>query len=387
MDLTRRSYLGGMGAALGAGMLPETAAAQAKSLPGLPSTMIWSVYDVGASGYVEASAVADALGKVYGTRVRLQPSGTSIGRIQPLKERRVSYGWLATEVFFAAEGLYEYASPNWGPQDLRCLLGRVNALSVVTTKTSGIKTLQDMKGKRYAYAKANTSVNAKVEPILEAAGLSYKDFEIIEFPSYGAIAEGAGRRQGRLRRRRARDGDAARAGSEPVRHQLDRAARIRQGPLGEDPADHPAGLAPQRNVRRRNHQREPEGGHGLSLPDDHRLCRRQGRRGLRASPRRSSTTTNSTSRRRPIMERWEVSKSGAYPMDAPFHDGAIKLLKEKNIWTAEHQKWQDGIVKRQGLLRQGWADMMAKEPAAKGADAAKLLELWTPRRAEILKSL
>ena len=57
---------------------------------------------------------------------------------------------------------------------------------------------------------------------------------------------------------------------------------------------------------------------------------------------------------------------------APFHDGAIKLLKEKNVWTPEHQKWQDGIVKRQGLLRQGWADMIAKEPAAKGADAAKL---------------
>jgi hypothetical protein len=30
---------------------------------------------------------------------------------------------------------------------------------------------------------------------------------------------------------------------------------------------------------------------------------------------------------------------------------------------------------------------MMKEPAAKGADNAKLLELWTPRRAEILKSL
>jgi hypothetical protein len=31
--------------------------------------------------------------------------------------------------------------------------------------------------------------------------------------------------------------------------------------------------------------------------------------------------------------------------------------------------------------------MMAKDAAAKGAEAAKLLELWTPRRAEILKSL
>lgn len=89
----------------------------------------------------------------------------------------------------------------------------------------------------------------------------------------------------------------------------------------------------------------------------------------------------------PVMEGWEISKAGAYTMDAPFHDGAIRYLKEKGVWSADHQKRQDGIVKRQSLLRQGWAEMMAKEPAAKGADAAKLLELWTPRRAEILKSI
>ncbi len=89
----------------------------------------------------------------------------------------------------------------------------------------------------------------------------------------------------------------------------------------------------------------------------------------------------------PIMPRWEVSKSGAYPMDAPFHNGSIKYLKEKGIWSPDHQKWQDAIMKRQGLLRQAWADMMAKDPAAKGAEPAKLLSLWMPRRAEVLKSL
>jgi hypothetical protein len=88
----------------------------------------------------------------------------------------------------------------------------------------------------------------------------------------------------------------------------------------------------------------------------------------------------------PIMERWEVKNSGSFPMDAPFHDGAIKLLKEKNVWTPEHQKWQDGIVKRHKMLREAWATMM-KEPAASGADTAKLQEMWMPRRAEILKSL
>ncbi len=146
-----------------------------RQMPNLPSTMIWSVYDVGASGYVEASAIADALGKAYGTRVRLQLLAHR-WRILPVKERRVSHGWLATEVFFAAEGLFEYAAPNWGPQDLRCLLGRrVNSLSICVTKSSGIKKLSDSKAKRTPIAKANTSVNAKIEPILDAAGISYKD--------------------------------------------------------------------------------------------------------------------------------------------------------------------------------------------------------------------
>jgi uncharacterized protein len=386
MDLTRRGYLGGMGAAIGAGMLPETAVAQAKTLPGLPSTMIWSVYDVGASGYVEASAVADALGKVYGTRVRLQPSGTSIGRIQPLKERRVSYGWLATEVFFAAEGLYEYASPTWGPQDLRCLLGRVNALSVVTTKTSGIKTFQDMKGKRYAYAKANTSVNAKVEPILEAAGLSYKDFEIVEFPSYGASLKALV------------EGKADCAGAAPATVTL---RELEASSYGINWIELPASdkdlwAKIQRTIPLASPLNETFGA-GISKENPKAVM----------GYRYPMITTYADTKDEevyaltkaivdnyelykpasPIMERWEVNKSGAYPMDAPFHDGAIKFLKEKNVWTADHQKWQDGIVKRQSLLRQGWADMMAKDPAAKGADAAKLLALWTPRRAEILKSL
>ena len=185
MDITRRTYLGGMGAALGAGVLGTEALAQEK-LPGLASTLIWSVYDVGASGYVEASAVADAMGKKYGTRVRLQPSGTSIGRLLPLKQRRATHGWLATEVYFASEALYEYASPDWGPQDLRTLLGRVNTLSIAVTEKSGIKTFADLKGKRYAIAKANTSVNAKVEPLFAAAGISLNDMQLVEFPSYGA---------------------------------------------------------------------------------------------------------------------------------------------------------------------------------------------------------
>lgn len=385
MEISRRGYLGGMGAALGASLLPGAAAAQ-QTLPGLPSTLIWSVYDVGASGYVEASAVADALGKTYGTRVRLQPSGTSIGRLLPLKQRRATHGWLAQEVYFAAEGLYEYAAQDWGPQDLRTTLGRVNTLSIVATKVSGIKTFADLKGKRYAIAKANTSVNAKVQPLFDAAGVSLNDMQLVEFPSYGATMKAL------------IEGKADAAGASPHTVTL---KELEASPNGiqwiEIPKSDtelwekfqkalPLASPYHEDLGAGISKDKPVWMMGFKYPmitvyadakDDE----------VYAVTKAVAENYDLYKDASPIMPRWELSKSGGYPMDAPFHDGAIKYLKEKGVWSPEHQTWQDGIMKRQGLLRQAWADMMAKEPAAKGADPAKLTELWTPRRAEVLKSL
>lgn len=385
MTLTRRGYLGGMGAAVGATLLPGSAGAQ-QTLAGLPSTMIWSVYDVGASGYVEASAVADALGRTYGSRVRLQPSGTSIGRLQPLKQRRATHGWLATEVYFAAEGLYEYASADWGPQDLRTLLGRVNTVSVVTTKVSGIKTFADLKGKRYAIAKANTSVNAKLDPLFAAAGISLNDMQLIEFPSYGATMKAL------------IEGKADAAGASPHTVSL---KELEASPNGINWIEIPKSDTVlwekfQKALPLVSPYHEDL---GAGITKDKPVWMMGFRYPMitvyaDAKDEETYAVTKAVVENyplykdaSPIMPRWEVSNSGAYPMDAPFHTGAIKYLTEKGIWSPAHQKWQDALMKRQGMLRTGWADLMTKEPAAKGADPAKLTELWTPRRAEILKSL
>src|SRR3546814_496165 len=82
------------------------------------------------------------------------------------------------------------SSDLWGPQNLRTLLGRQNAFSGVATKVSGIAEPKDLKGKRFAIARANSSVNIKVEPILAFAGLTWDDLELVEFPSYGATLKG-----------------------------------------------------------------------------------------------------------------------------------------------------------------------------------------------------
>src|SRR5690606_33343590 len=34
----------------------------------------------------------------------------------------------------------------------------------------------------------------------------------------------------------------------------------------------------------------------------------------------------------PVMELWNVKESGTPPADAPFHEGAVRYLKEAGVW-------------------------------------------------------
>ncbi len=386
MDLTRRACLGGIGAALGASVLPGETRAQIKPLPGLPSTMIWSVGDDDGPRFKEAQAIADALTKMHGTRVRLQPAERAFGRMEQLKERQVTHGWLGTEVFFAAEGLYAYAAPGWGPQDLRCIGGRMSSMSIVASRASGIKALADIKGKRYAYVPANAATNIKAEAILEAAGIAYKDMTIVGFENNREAFE------------------ALLAGT------VDCASAAVHSTSAQAFDAQPDDIlwlelpATNRDLWTKIQRALP-----LALPfleDSGAAIRKDAPKALmgyrdpvvtvyadandldvHAVTKAIVENFELYSPAMPILARWEMPRPAGVPTAIPFHDGAIKLFKEKNAWTSDHQRWQDAILKRQGLLRQGWADMLAKEPAAKDADAPKLLELWTARRAEILKSL
>lgn len=390
MRITRRTYLKGTAGLAAAGMIGAPAIIRAASaqtaLPNLASTMIWSTYDVGSTGYVEASAIADAFGKKYGSRVRLQPSGSAIGRLKPLTDGRVSHAWLANELFFSVEGLHEYCAADWGPQNLRTLLGRTNAFSVVATKVSGIKEPKDLKGKRFAIARANSSVNIKVEPILAFAGLTWDDVELVEFPSYGATMKGL------------IEGKADCAGVAPA------AATLREleaspngiGWVALDPANKEGWARAQKAVPFVEPFQESIGA-GLSADNPVWMM------GYRypiitvsadasvdevyAMTKAVAETFDGYKDASPVMARWEAAKAGTPPMDAAFHDGAIKYLKEAGIWKPEHQTWQDASLNRHAKLQAAWADMMAKNADAKSADPEALQKIWYPIRADILKSL
>jgi hypothetical protein len=87
----------------------------------------------------------------------------------------------------------------------------------------------------------------------------------------------------------------------------------------------------------------------------------------------------------PIMPRWDIKLAGTPPMDAAFHDGAIRYLKEIKVWSAAHDTFQAGALKRQKALQAGWTKMMAGP--GKGGKAEDLLKLWEPERLKIIAAL
>jgi uncharacterized protein len=350
---------------------------------GLPESMTWSAYDVGSAGYAEASAIADAFGKKYGTRVRIQPSGSSIGRLQPVLTKRAEVGFLATETFFATEGVHDFSERRWGPQDLRALAGRPGAFGVFTAGDNNIKQLKDLKGKRVAFVAGNPSINVKCDAFLSFAGLSHSDVEAVTFPTYGAamssVAQGLA--------------DASCTTTTPSQ-----VYELEQSPKGirwlDVPADDKAGWARLKAVAPFFQAYKETVGAGISeAKPANILAYRYPILVVRADMddktayamiKALDETYDMYKDATKVMPRWKLDVAGTPAIDAPFHAGAIRYLKEKGIWTAEHQKWNDDRLARLNALRGAWTKALVE---GKGKSDEEFAKIWDEQREKALKAL
>ncbi len=366
--------------AFGAAPFAASTGAQAEDLP---RSMTWSAYDVGSAGYVEASAVADALMREHDVRIRIMPSGTSIGRLLPLRTERVQFGWLANEVFFATEALYEFSTQEWGPQDLRVLLGRPASFAVAVAGDVGVTNLEDLRGKRVARIQANPSINIKIEAIMALADLTWDDVEVIDVPSYAASLRGL------------------------VEGTIDVAGTITTAPTLRELEASPRGLVypdmpPAEDEEAWDRLREVapifepmEETIGAGLSEDNPAIMISYRYPMiTVNADMSDETAYAVTKAvveafdlyedaSPAMYRWNVESSGVPPTDAPFHPGAIRYLEEIGVWTDEHQAWNDERQERLDAVISAWDDAMeqALEEQVRGADWEGF---WAEYRAEHL---
>lgn len=376
-DLTRRAFLKSSALAAGSTLvLPGSLRAE------LPGRMQWTAADVGSSGYIEATAIANALIEQHGSRIRVVPSGTSVGRMMMLKSGRVSLGYLANEAYFATEAMFDFSAREWGPQDIRALLGREALFGIVTTGRSDLNTIADLKGKRVARIQAHPSTNFKIQGVLSFAGLTWDDVEQVEVPGYSqglqAVLDGAVDAAGAVVGAsilREIEASPEGIGWLPVPADdtegwnrinetapLFAPATMTQGP-GATP-DAPVALVGYRY---------PILSVLADTPADEVYDL------TKAIVEGYDLYKDAA----PVMANYDINKAGHPPYDAPCHDGAKRYFEEIGIWTDDDEAWNEKRLARMIAVQDAWA---AASDAAdeKGLPDKEWAAFWENYRAEHL---
>ena len=174
-------------AVLAVALAPAGVGAQA----GKPRTLVWTAYDVGSAGYIQAASIGHAMSKREGVTLRVVPAGNDVARQAPIAAGRAHFGALGIASFLSQEGVQDFASTDWGPQPIRILgaaWGDFNTGNVAAAGDAGIKTVFDLKGKRIAWVVGAPALNSNMEAFLACANLTWNDVRKTEFPSWGASA-------------------------------------------------------------------------------------------------------------------------------------------------------------------------------------------------------
>lgn len=348
--------------------------------PALPSTMAWSTFDVGSSGYSQAVAIGSALKNRYGINLRVIPGKNDVSRILPLTTGRLDFVVNAMGSYLAQEGAYEFGNSNWGPMPVRLLLAAMSeqAVPMVIAADSGARTMADLKGKRVSWIIGGPATNRNVEAMLAFAGLTWNDVEKVEFGGYGAALDGVLNNQS----------DAAFSIST-----AGKVYAIEKSPRGlvypPMPASDTEGWARVRAIAPYFVPVRATDGAGLSkdkpvessafpYPILHTLADRSADL-VYAMMQAVDETYPAYREAAPGVYAWALDRQNLAWV-IPYHDGAIRYFREKGLWTDAHQKHNDSLIRRQQVLAAAW-----KKVATQNLEGDAHVAAWQKARAGALR--
>lgn len=363
-------------AALGAALLAGAAHAQQ-----VPSSMAWTAYDTGSSGFNIAVAVGQMLKLKSNADVRVLPAGNDTGRLTPLRTGRANVSAMGIGSYFSQEGVYEFGSKDWGPQPIRLLLSTVscNGLSLGVARDAGVKEIKDLKGKRIAAVIGSPALTQGGFAILAFGGLTPNDVKVVEFSSNNAMWKGV------------------------INNEAD------------------AGFSSTISGQTRELDASPR---GITWPPTP-AADKEGWARLQAKapyfvPHKATCGSGGAAKDTPIemptypypifmayadqpadqihgivksmIDNYDDYKGAAPGADGlaakqqnltwviPYHEGAIGALKAAGVWTDAAQRHNDALVKRQETLAAAWKGYLATNPADD-----KFAAGWLAARADALK--
>jgi TRAP transporter TAXI family solute receptor len=358
----------------GAAVATSSAVAQVK----LPPTITMTAYDTGTSGFNIAVAIGKMMKEKYGSDVRVLPAGNDVARLQPLRVGRAAISAMGAGVYFSQEGVFEFATKEWGPQPVQITLSSVdcNGLSLAVAGDAGVKALSDLKGKRIGFVVGSPALNQNALAMLAFASLTAKDVKIVEFASNNAMWKGAVNN----------DVDAL-FGSTiagPAKELETSPRGIMWPPL---PHSDKAGWERVRKVGPFFTEHNATCGAG-GITKDKPIA-------MGAYPYPIFTVYANQSENdvytltKALIEGYDGYKDNAPGAGGlsvktqtknwavPVHKGAVKALKEAGVWSDDQEKYNNALFKRQELLQATWADFNKGTPSS---DPAKFTEEWMKLR-------
>lgn len=345
----------------------------------MPKTLTVAFYDVGGGVYIITAALGEGIFKKFGVRMRSLPVGTGTSRILNVRIGNTDFG-ATIDGLFASEGLYDFATTDWGPQPLRMIYmsNRESAYSLATGADGGIKTLADLKGKRAGWLIGSPFTQLMVTGGLAFAGLSLDDVKLVETRSIGALYQSL------------IDG---KVDFSPLDSSSSSAYQMEASPKGiywiPIPPENKEGWDRFRKI---NPQVQPihcKFGAGLSEKNTVWVAT--------VPMLQYFVYANADEKKvywivKMIAESygeykdislgmpWHKLESAikAYSI-LPYHPGAIRYFKEKGVWSAQLEKNQAELLDRQARLQNLWKETM-DEALKTGVKEKDLPDLWMKKR-------
>ena len=349
----------------------------------LPDEINITTYDVGSSGHTQLTAISDAISRQYGTQIRMIPSASGVGRLQPLKDGTADIGGrLGDEVYFAFEGIEEFATKQWGPQDVRYIFPILNHFGFLVLEDSDIETIADLKGKKVPHIIGNPSVNVKMEAMLAAAGLTLDDVEIVEITSYAD--QPTFMAQGQIDVAGIVPSAASVVEAEELHdvRWVDMSIFKDEGAMAKLHEIYPFGVADDWDIGGALTQGEPVTflGYTTYAPAVY----------SDADPdlvynwvKALVETYEEYSKASPDMVVWNLEEAVPEPKGVPLHEGAIRFFKENGMWNDEYQKKNDELLEREEKLQEAWGTITS-EASEKGLSEEEFSKYWLDRKEKLV---
>jgi TRAP transporter TAXI family solute receptor len=345
----------------------------------MPKSLVIGSQDVGTALYVITAALGEGIAKKFGVRVRSLPGMTSQSRILNAKLGNVDLGAMGDELF-GSEGLYDFATMDWGPQPLRMVYvaDKQSAMSLVTTADSGIKTPADLKGKRAGWLIGSPLLQNTVTAGLAFAGLTLKDVKLVEVPSTGALFASV---------------FEGKADFAPMDSVSPSASQLQASPKGiywiPFPIENKEGWARLRTINPQLHPLHCKYGAGLSERNpvwvtvltwpQYFVYPNVDEGKVYWIVRMFVESYNEYKDLAPAMPWHKLEEAIKAPVLLPYHPGAIRYFKEKGVWTAQLEKNQGELLDRQSRLQKLWKETV-DEARKTGVREKDFPNFWSTRR-------